>query len=215
LTHWWTRESSRQLLSLPAVVLCLVMPGDVLVKGLAAWDIYAATYLVLTWFAFRGRTSQQSRAIVLAPRGRTVTDRLLVSAPEQFSQAGAMTALIATVVAMPQARLLGASLTVVLAVCAAAVLTGWLVLQTGFGMSYLRLYAEKGGLDFPGGEEPDTVDFLYFSAAIGTTFGTTDVNVTQSRMRRQVLAHGLLAFLFNTLVLAVAITLLSSYIARP
>ena len=213
--QWWTRESSRQLLSLPAVALGLAMPGDALVKGLAAWDFYAATYLGLTWFAFRGRTSEESRAIVRTSRGRSLSGRLLVSAPEQFSQAGAMTALVATVVAMPQARLLGASLPVVLAVCGAAVLTGWLVLQTGFGMSYLRLYAEEGGLDFPGGEEPGTVDFLYFSVAIGTTFGTTDVDVTQSRVRRQVLTHGLLAFLFNTLVLAVAITLLSSYIPRP
>ncbi|WP_250032774.1 DUF1345 domain-containing protein [Paractinoplanes maris] len=213
--HWWTRESSRQLLSLPAAFLGILVPGDVLMKFLAAWDLYAMTYLVLTWFAFRGRTSEESQAIVLIPRRRSMTDRLLVSAPEQFSQAGAVAALVATVVAMPQARLLGAPLPVVLIVCTAAVFTGWLVLQTGFGLSYLRLYSEKGGLDFPGDDEPNTVDFLYFSAAIGTTFGTTDVNVTRSRVRRQVLAHGLLAFLFNTLVLAVAITLLGSYITRP
>ncbi|WP_410812788.1 DUF1345 domain-containing protein [Micromonospora sp. 067-2] len=200
---------------MPAVALCLLVPGDLLVKWLAAWDLYAAVYLVLTWFAFRGRTPEESRTIVLARRRSSMADRLLVTAPEQLSQAAATTALVATVVLMPQARQFGAPLPVVLAVCGAAVLTCWLVLQTGFGMSYLRMFAEKGGLAFPGDDEPNAIDFLYFSAAVGTTFGATDVTVTQSRVRRQVLVHGLLAFLFNTLVLAVAITLLSSYIAQP
>lgn len=129
--------------------------------------------------------------------------------------AAATIALTATVIAMPQARQLGAPVPVVLAVCGAAVLTCWLVLHLGFGLGYLRMYAERGGLTFPGDEEPEVIDFLYFSAAVGTTFGTTDVEVTQRRVRRLVLAHGILAFMFNTLVLAVAITLLSSYIPRP
>ncbi len=213
--HWWTRESSRQLLSVPAIVFGLLVPGEVVVKWLAAWDFYATTYLLLTWLAFRGRTPGESRTMVLAKRRRNMADRLLVAAPEQFSQAAAATALVATAVAIPQARQFGAPLPVVLAVCAVAVLTCWLVLQAGFGMSYLRMYAERGGLDFPGDEEPNTVDFLYFSVAVGTTFGTTDVNVTQSRVRRQVLAHGVMAFMFNTLVLAVTVTSLSSYVARP
>ncbi|WP_433534626.1 DUF1345 domain-containing protein [Micromonospora sp. CA-249363] len=200
---------------MPVVVFGVFVPGDVLVKFLAAWDLYAALYLVLTWWAFRRRTPEESRAIAVAARRRSLADRLLIATPEQFSQAAASVALVTTVVAMPQARQLETSLTVVLVVCGVAVVTCWLVLQVGFGIGYLRLYAEKGGLVFPGDEEPNTTEFLYLAIAVGTTFGTTDVNITRSRVRRQVLTHGLMAFVFNTLILAVAITLMSSYIASP
>jgi len=47
---------------------------------------------------------------------------------------------------------------------------------------------------------------------VGTTFGTTDVEVRHSALRRHVLTHGVLAFVFNTLVLTVAITFTTNYL---
>ncbi|GAB3840076.1 DUF1345 domain-containing protein [Kribbella italica] len=211
--RWWNRESSRQLLSTPLAFLCVLVPGDTLVRVLAAWDFYACGYLLLTWYAYRGADAARLRAIALASRRRRLTDRLFASPPEQLSQAAAAFALIATVYAMPQARDLGVPSGLVLGICVVAVLSSWLSLQSGFAVAYVSLYAEDGGLDFPGDEEPALVDFAYFAVAVGTTFGTTDITVTKPRMRRQVLAHGVLAFLFNTLVLAVAITIITSYIA--
>lgn len=108
---------------------------------------------------------------------------------------------------------MGTSPGLVFAICIVAVVTSWLTLQVGFAIVYLGLFTEKGGLDFPGDDAPTMVDFVYFAVSIGTTFGTTDVTATQSRMRRQVLVHGLLAFVFNTLILAVSVTIVTTYIA--
>ncbi|MBL7255757.1 DUF1345 domain-containing protein [Paractinoplanes lichenicola] len=213
--RWWTRESSRQFLSLPFFLFGLLLPGDYLVKWIAGWDFYATAYLTLTWLTYRRRDPAVVRAIALASRRQTTTDRLLATAPEQFSQAAASVAMVTTVVAMPQARDLGTSPGLVLLVSIVAVVTCWLVLQTGFAIAYLGMYAQRGGLSFPGDAEPGIVDFAYFSVAVGTSFGTTDVEVTQTRIRRQVLVHGVSAFLFNTLILAVAVTILTTYISKP
>ncbi len=198
---------------MPAALLCLLVPGDTLVRVLAAWDMYACGYLLLTWLAYRGSDAAALRALALASRKRRLTDRLYATSPEQLSQGAAAVALVATVIAMPQARDLGAPAALVVGICVVAVLGSWLSLHTGFAIAYVSAYVEDGGLEFPGDDEPGLVDFAYFAVAVGTTFGTTDVTVTKSRMRRQVLAHGVLAFFFNTLILAVAITIVTSYIA--
>lgn len=210
---WWTRESTRQLLAGPPVALSLLVPGETLVRVLAGWNIYAALYLLLTWLAYHGREPAALRTVALTSRRRRRMDRLVASSPERISQGAAGVALITTVIAMPQAHLLGTTPSLVLGICIVAVLTCWLTLQTGFAVTYLSLYAEEGGLTFPGDHEPGFGDFLYFATGIGTTYGPRDVLVTHRRMRHQVLIHGVLAFCFNTLVLAVAVTFLTSYIA--
>jgi uncharacterized membrane protein len=212
IMRWWTHESSRQLVCAIPVALSLLVPGEALVRLVAGWDIYAACYIVLTWLAYRRREPSALRTLALASRRRRLADRLLAISPEQISQGAAGVALIATVIAMPQARRLGTSPALVLGICIFAVISCWLILQIGFAITYLGLWAEKGGLTFPGDDEPGMVDFLYFASGVGTTFGTTDVVVTQRRVRRRVLVHSILAFCFNTLVLAVAVTILTTYI---
>ncbi|MBP6603592.1 MAG: DUF1345 domain-containing protein, partial [Verrucomicrobiales bacterium] len=54
---------------------------------------------------------------------------------------------------------------------------------------------------------PDFIDFAYFSFVIGMTFQVSDVQITGRTMRRTVLIHSLLAFLFNTVILAFSINL--------
>jgi uncharacterized membrane protein len=66
-----------------------------------------------------------------------------------------------------------------------------------------------GGLAFPGEENPDYWDFLYFSFVVGMTCQVSDVQVTGRIMRRLTLSHGIIAFLFNTMILALSINLLA------
>ena len=64
---------------------------------------------------------------------------------------------------------------------------------------------------FPAEEKPDYWDFAYFSFVIGMTFQVSDVAVTSNRLiRRLVLAHGILSFVFNAAILAVTVNLASS-----
>lgn len=70
--------------------------------------------------------------------------------------------------------------------------------------------ANDGGLAFPGGEAPDTLDFFYFSVVIGMTSQVSDVSVTGRRMRRLVTGHGMLSFAFNLVILAIAVNVFAS-----
>ena len=69
--------------------------------------------------------------------------------------------------------------------------------------------AVAGGLEFPGEKNPDYWDFLYFSFVVGMTCQVSDVQVTGRIMRRLTLGHGIIAFLFNTVILALSINLLA------
>jgi uncharacterized membrane protein len=69
-----------------------------------------------------------------------------------------------------------------------------------------------GGLDFPGGTDPDYWDFLYFSTGIGAASQTSDVSIHSKLMRRLVTLHSIVSFFFNTMVLALSINLASGLI---
>jgi uncharacterized membrane protein len=69
-----------------------------------------------------------------------------------------------------------------------------------------------GGLSFPDDDRPDYGDFLYFAFVIGTSGQTADVSFTSKSMRRIGLVHCVLAFVFNTTVLALTINIAASLI---
>lgn len=66
-----------------------------------------------------------------------------------------------------------------------------------------------GGFDFPGTPEPDYWDFLYFAFTAGMSFAASDVNVTCGSVRRTVILHSLLSFVFNIGVIAFSINVLA------
>lgn len=96
-----------------------------------------------------------------------------------------------------------------LALAGSTILLSWLFVHLMFALLYAHdFYAgedDRRGLLFPGGEDPDYWDFLYFSFNLGAAAQTSDVQVEAKRMRRFALAHTILSFLFNTTVLALAV----------
>ncbi len=65
-----------------------------------------------------------------------------------------------------------------------------------------------GGLRFPGEDEPpDYLDFFYFSFVIGVACATADVNITSRSIRRTALIHSVVAFFFNSAVLALTVNI--------
>jgi uncharacterized membrane protein len=95
----------------------------------------------------------------------------------------------------------------------ASVPLGWATLHTIAAFHYAHLYyategedaGDAGGLDFPGTKEPGAWDFLYFSFVIGMTAQVSDVTVHAAGMRRLVLAHAIVSFFYNTVLLALAV----------
>ena len=106
-----------------------------------------------------------------------------------------------------QSRILLAALTVV---------TAWAFTHLTFALHYAHDYyvnlehMRPPGIQFPGDAAPDYLDFLYLAGIIGTSGQTADVAFTSSAMRRVALAHCVLAFFFNTTVLALVINIAAS-----
>jgi uncharacterized membrane protein len=96
-----------------------------------------------------------------------------------------------------------------------------MLVHTVFGLRYAHTFygdpdgpagpkSHAGGLEFPGDREPDYMDFAYFSFTIGMTFQVSDVVITSRDFRKLVLAHGMLSFGFNTVILALTLNTVSA-----
>jgi hypothetical protein len=88
------------------------------------------------------------------------------------------------------------------------VVAAWINVLVSYAAEYARAQHQHGGLEFQGEQPRGYQDYLYFAGAVSTTFGPTDVTVTSRALRRQVLVHSLVAFLFNTVILALLISAL-------
>jgi uncharacterized membrane protein len=103
-----------------------------------------------------------------------------------------------------------------IALAAVTIIASWAFTQVMFALHYAHDYysamsrGQSGGLIFPETPEPDYIDFLYFSAVIGTSGQTADVSISSKGMRRVGLLHCVLAFMFNTSLIALLINVASS-----
>ncbi|HEX8258996.1 MAG TPA: DUF1345 domain-containing protein, partial [Rubrobacteraceae bacterium] len=83
--------------------------------------------------------------------------------------------------------------------------------NTSYSLYYVSRYYQSegfaGGLAFPGEQNLRLLDFAYFAFTIGTSFAVSDVEVTNSKMRRSVLGHQILAFFYNAAILSLTINL--------
>lgn len=99
------------------------------------------------------------------------------------------------------------------ALAGVTVLSSWAFIQIMFALHYAHDYyaavchARPPGLAFPDDDPPDYGDFFYFASVIGTSGQTADVSFTSKAMRRVGSIHCILAYLFNTTVLAMLVNI--------
>ena len=96
-----------------------------------------------------------------------------------------------------------------------SMISSWALVHTLYTFHYAHLYYKtKGGkgLDYPGDEKPDYLDFAYFSFVMGCTFQVSDVEISSKEIRRVALFHGLLSFALNTFVVALTINIIAGLI---
>lgn len=98
-------------------------------------------------------------------------------------------------------------------------LISWAMVHTMFTFHYAHMFYDDDkvrdqedaeGLEFPGENKPDYIDFAYLAFVIGCTFQVSDVQVKSRKIRRMILLHGLLSFVLNTFVVALTINLIAS-----
>lgn len=178
-------------------------------RVLTAWDAALLSALALPWWVILRADPTLSRATSRASDPGPV-GLLLISLVASVSSLGfAINVLDDAELSTNALATHGETVLVVL-----AVLGGWLLLQTGYAMHYARVYyacAQDGaepGLEFTD-SPPDDLDFAYFAFGIGMAFETSDVTVTSRRMRRIVLAHGFISFLYNFAILGLMVNLIA------
>lgn len=178
-------------------------------RAVAAWDAFAGTAVLFTWFTIL--TVKPAEIHTSARREDPSRAASLV-----LVLMGAGASLLAVLLLLKVSSSVPA---IVLALSAVAL--AWLLIHTVFTVRYAHLYhdasptalTENGPLDFPGIEGlPDYLDFAYFAFVIGMTAQTSDVSIRSRRVRRTALLHGVIAWIFNTSVVALLISALSSVI---
>ena len=92
------------------------------------------------------------------------------------------------------------------------VTASWLLIQVLFTLRYAAVFYRAGGagIDFNQSEPPRYGDFAYLAFTLGMTYQVSDTDITSSVMRREVLRHSLLSFLFGVGVLATTINLVTT-----
>ncbi len=180
---------------------------------IATWDVFALVALALAWLAILCTPHEQMRKHA---REQDLSHILIFV----FVIVAACASLFAVIFLFSSAKSgAGTHLKTHVALSAIAVLSGWALMHTVFGLRYAHVFygddeddasRHAGGLDFPGEERPDYMDFAYFSFVIGMTFQVSDVQITSRSLRQLVLFHGILSFAFNTVILALTINVVSS-----
>jgi uncharacterized membrane protein len=192
---------------LVGVAAAILLPASLSgpTRTLAAWDAGTGLYLVLAWgMMLRGSVEKMRWRARLQDDGATVVLGLSVVAA-LASLAAIILELVGVKAYPPRAQ------TLHLALAGLTVLLSWCFVHTAFALHYAHEFyighGENGcaPLEFPGGGHPDYSDFLYFSFVIGTTSQTADVSICSRPMRRLALLHGVIAFFFNTTLLALTI----------
>jgi len=200
-----------------AAVACLrfhQLPG---LSSLIGWNVGGVLYLSTTlWMLFRDDEATVRGRAAYEDEGQSVTQAIVLSA--------VVASLGATVLALRDAK--AAATHPAVAPSSAALFSistlvlSWLIVQAVFTLRYAHRYfgdgdsdgRPDGGVKFPG-EAPKTYqDFIYMAVCIGASAQVSDFNITTSRFRQLVTFHSLLAFFFNTMVLALGINIVATII---
>ncbi|MDB5731319.1 MAG: hypothetical protein JWQ03_1214 [Variovorax sp.] len=194
-----------------AVLVGLFLPLEAathaVTRWLIAWNSGTCLYVVLAALMM-ARSSQHHmrQRAQLQDDGRRVILVLVV-----ISGIASLIAIAAELAVVKEMH--GALKTAHILLAIMTVLSSWAFIQVMFALHYAHDYyanvchGRAAGLQFPEDESPDYGDFFYFAAVIGTSGQTADVSFTSKPMRRTGSVHCILAYLFNTTVLALLINI--------
>jgi uncharacterized membrane protein len=188
-----------------AVTLALLaLPWGTATRLLVGWDSGVALYLALIyWYMAHASIARLRQRAAIEDEGAIA---LLV-----LTTTAALASLAAVVAEIGQAP---SPYHVVLGM--GTILLSWTFMHSIFALHYAREFFGKGydertgGLVFPGKEDPDYWDFLYYSLVVAMTAQVSDVQITSKTIRRLTTVHGVASFFFNVTVLALTVNIVSS-----
>jgi uncharacterized membrane protein len=206
--------------ALVAVFVAYVASGrlHIATHAIVTWNAFAICSLVLAWNTIvRADLNHIQRTAQSQDFGRTVIFVVVMAAVMSLLTVGLLLG--------PSKDIAAAHSRFHILQSAIAVATSWCLTHTVYTLHYAHLFysatsrqphsRNDRGLDFPGGPNPNYLDFAYFAFVIGMTCQASDVQVTSRSMRTLVLIHGVLSFGFNTLILALSVSVIAQMLQRP
>jgi uncharacterized membrane protein len=173
---------------------------------LTAWTMAAGTAVCWVWRVSWGLPSGGTKQLAEEENRSRSTDAWVVAA------AIASLGVVAIALVRSSGRDPVGVATVLLSVV--SVVISWALVNTVFALKYARLYyvdePDRGGFDFKQDEDPTYADFAYLAFTVGMSFAVSETEPTQTRTRTVALGHALLAYLFGTGMVAVAINLVTN-----
>jgi len=211
----------RLLISLVAAIIVFAFMyrhHTVAITFMLSWITFAATTLFITWSTILYFHPQEISTVA----NEQDTTRLVMFL---FVVGAAFISLFA-IIFLLQSSSNAKGLDRHIFLSTASVFFSWVLIHTVFTLRYAHMFytysamcdddkgACDGGLEFPGTPLPDFLDFAYFSFVLGMTFQVADVNITGRKIRRLALLHGFLSFIYNTIIVALSINIISGMIAK-
>jgi len=194
-----------------AVITFFVLPRDRFSPPLTIvtlWIAFAATFLVTSWIVLFRRPVHGIRKTAKEDDGSKPVVFVLILLASFASLFTVLLLIISKdsetpdhIIYIPAAVL--------------GMFVSWVMVHTVFTFHYAHIYynevksGDHKGLEFPGEDEPDYIDFAYFSFVIGCTFQVSDVQITSRKVRRLLFLHSLLSFGINTFVVALTINMIA------
>ena len=194
---------------------CWPMPMQPQTRGLIGWCVGAFTYLALAWWLAETFDAKRTRARAQTQDPPSAVIFLVMLVAVVVSVAAIAVILQQVKSLAPDQRPAHIALSML------ALVASWLTIHMVFAFRYAHRYyqaeliseeqadADGPGLQFPGADNPDYFDFLYYSYVVGMTSQVSDVQVTSREMRRLTLVHGIVSFGFNMAVLALSINVVA------
>jgi uncharacterized membrane protein len=192
-----------------AAALIWFVPWAVAV--VTGWDVAALAFLVSVWPIIIH--ADGPRAAQLAKRedeNRGSANALLLGA--------SVASLLGVGFALTLAGREGGALQVLLIGFAVlTVVLSWTVVNTVFTLRYADLHfgSKDPGIAFDdsrGPEEPTYRDFAYVAFTIGMCYQVSDTTIRDRRIRRTVLSHALLSYMFGTAIVGGSVNLVAGLI---
>lgn len=188
-----------------AVVAVVGFSASWTVAPAAGWAVATAFYSANVWLRIAGMGPAETKAhAAVDDPSRAVRDVLVLSA-----NVIALAAVVVLIVESSRAE--GWQKLVFAAIALVAVASSWVMLHTIYTLRYAAAHYASDppeGIYFNTDDPPQYLDFAYLAFTIGMSYAASDEAVTTTKIRRIVLGHSLLSFVFGTGIVATTISLI-------
>lgn len=188
-----------------AVAVVVALIHQLRMAPVAGWMVMAGIFTSWMWLTIKGYDDKQTEAHATRDDpSRAAADTVLTVA--------AVASLAAVALVLTKAgQATGGTKVAYVGLGLGSVIASWLAVHTLYTLHYARLYYGDtvGGIDFNQDERPCYSDFAYLAFTVGMTFQVSDPDIKDRGIRKTVLRHSLLSYLFGAGILATSINLVA------